>query len=334
MISVGAVVIGRNEGERLHRCLESIAARMRSIIYVDSGSSDGSPELARGMGFDVLELDLSTGFTAARARNEGLRRLLSLCPDLQFVQFVDGDCELREGWLATGAQVLASRPDVAIVAGRVRERHPENSCYNRLCDMEWNTPAGEVEACGGIFMARISAFQAVGGFSPHVIAGEEPELCLRLRQAGWKILRLDAEMVLHDAQMMRFGQWWKRATRGGHSFAEHVWMHGRAARSALRQVMSMLLWAILLPAVALGPAWPTRGLSLLLLAGYALLWLRVYRRKAREGLPRPDARLYATFILIGKFAALQGAVRFLWRRLWRRQSTIIEYKAAPAATSK
>jgi len=304
------------------------------VVYVDSGSTDGSVARAASLGADVLELDRDLPFSAARARNEGLRRLLSLCPDLQFVQFVDGDCEVRDGWLATGAQMLASHPDVAIVAGRVRERHPENSRYNRLCDMEWNTPIGEVEACGGIFMARIAAFQAVGGFSPHVIAGEEPELCLRLRHAGWKILRLDAEMVLHDAQMMRFGQWWRRATRGGHSFAEHVWMHGRVARSALRQVMSMLLWAIVLPAVALGLAWPTRGLSLLLLAGYALLWLRVYRRKAREGLPPRDARLYATFILIGKFAALQGAVRFLWRRLWRRQSTIIEYKAAPAATSK
>ena len=50
---------------------------------------------------------------------------------------------------------LANQPNLAIVCGRLRERFPEQSIYNRLCDMEWDTPVGETKACGGIAMMRV-----------------------------------------------------------------------------------------------------------------------------------------------------------------------------------
>src|SRR5207248_7579001 len=128
-------------------------------------------------------------------------------------------------WLERAEQELKVRPEVAVVCGRRRERFPEGSVYNRLCDMEWDTPVGEAESCGGDAMMRVKAVRATGGYRAALIAGEEPELCLRLREAGWKVLRLDAEMTLHDAAMTRFGQWWKRAVRAGHAFAEVSWLH-------------------------------------------------------------------------------------------------------------
>src|SRR6476660_3526039 len=83
---VAVVAIGRNEGERLQRCLESVRPQCETIVYVDSGSDDGSVDLARGLGVEVVELDMSIPFTAARARNEGLRRLRELRPSLEYVQ--------------------------------------------------------------------------------------------------------------------------------------------------------------------------------------------------------------------------------------------------------
>ena len=77
--------------------------------------------------------------------------------------------------------------------------HPEASVYNRLCDFEWDTPVGDAEACGGDFLARAAAFGSVGGFDERMIAGEEPELCYRLRRGGWRIHRADHAMTLHDA---------------------------------------------------------------------------------------------------------------------------------------
>ena len=146
---IGLVVIGRNEGERLRQCLLSGIGKVAHIVYVDSGSTDGSIELARALGVDVVELDLSTPFTAARARNAGFAHLLQKDAQLEFVQFVDGDCEVVEGWIGSALAQLEAQSDVAVVCGRRRERFPEQSIYNRLCDMEWDTPIGEAKACGG-----------------------------------------------------------------------------------------------------------------------------------------------------------------------------------------
>ncbi len=225
---LGAVAIGRNEGERLRRCLVSLIERVEHTVYVDSGSTDGSVELARSLGVAVVALDLSVPFTAARARNEGWTALRRVHPDLEYVQFVDGDCEVVEGWLETAHATLAGRPQLGVVCGRRRERFPEASIYNRLADIEWDTPVGEADACGGDAMMRLAALVEVGGFDPTVIAGEEPELCVRLRRAGWRIERLGTEMTLHDAAMSHFSQWWRRALRAGHSFAEGAHRHGGA----------------------------------------------------------------------------------------------------------
>ncbi|MCA1993210.1 MAG: glycosyltransferase, partial [Coleofasciculus sp. S288] len=229
MKQVGLVIIGRNEGQQLRQCLLSVIGKVARIVYVDSGSTDGSVEMAQSLGVDVVKLDPSTPFTAARARNEGFAHLLQANAKIEFVQFVDGDCEVVEGWFERAQRELETQPNIAVVCGRRRERFPELSIYNQLCDIEWDTPVGEAKACGGDSMMRVEAFQQVGGFNPTLIAGEEPELCVRLRQKGWKILRLDAEMTLHDAQMTHFSQWWKRTLRAGHAYAEGAWLHGRSS---------------------------------------------------------------------------------------------------------
>jgi GT2 family glycosyltransferase len=149
----------------------------------------------------------------------------------EYVQFVDGDCEVVPGWIETAAEFLDARPGVAIAAGRLRERFPEATIYNRLADAEWAKPVGRAAAAGGIMLARCRAVAEAGGFNPALIAGEEPELCLRLRRAGWEIWQLDAEMALHDIAMTRFSQWWKRTRRAGHTYAEGAALYGRG-RSA------------------------------------------------------------------------------------------------------
>src|SRR5436853_2625351 len=145
----GAVVIGRNEGERLKRCLTSLSlSKMSLLVYVDSGSTDGSAQWARERGVTVVDLDMRLPFTAARARNAGFRQLQLIAPGVRYVQFIDGDCELLPGWVEQATGFLDERTDIAAVAGRLRERHPERSIYNWLCDREWDGPPGDVRACG------------------------------------------------------------------------------------------------------------------------------------------------------------------------------------------
>lgn len=334
MQNVGLVAIGRNEGERLHRCLKSAIARVAHVVYVDSGSTDGSIAWAKSLGVEVVELDLSISFTAARARNAGLARLLQLNPQLEFVQFVDGDCEVVEGWLEQAHQTLVENPQLAIVCGRRRERFPEQSLYNRLCDIEWNTPVGEARACGGDAMMRVIAVQQAGGFDPTLIAGEEPELCVRLRQNGWKIWRLDAEMTLHDAQMTRFSQWWRRSLRAGHAYAEGAWRHGKPPeRHWVKECRSIALWGLVIPGVALISLVPTHGLSVLLLLGYPLMTYRIYKYLKQSGLSTQDALPYAASCMLGKLPNGLGMLRFYMGRWSGRSLGLIEYKSTASKCS-
>jgi hypothetical protein len=221
-------------------------------------------EMARAMGVGVVELDPTVPFTAARARNAGLEGLLKAAPALELVQFVDGDCEVVAGWLERAQREFATDAGFGVVCGRRRERYPDRSIYNRLCDLEWNvSPFGLVSACGGDALMRVEALRAVGGFDPSLIAGEEPDLCLRLLRLGWKVWRIDAEMTLHDVAMTRFRQWWRRGVRAGHAYAEGAARHGRESeRHWVREVRSNWIWGLVLPGLALGLAVPTGGLGL------------------------------------------------------------------------
>jgi GT2 family glycosyltransferase len=293
-------------------------------VYVDSGSSDGSSDLARSLGAIVVSLDMSRPFTAARARNAGFRRLRQAAPDLEVVQFVDGDCEIRDGWLKCGLTFLQDHPTVAAVCGRNRERFPERSLYNRLCDMEWNTPVGEAKACGGNVMIRCAVLDRLGGFNEDLIAGEEPELCLRLRRAGWRIWRLDAEMTLHDAAMTRFRQWWRRSQRAGYAFAEGSFLHGSGSeRYWVRETRSAIFWGLTVPLLALALVILVGPAGTLLLLAYPLQVLRVAARSVGRW---PDRLLHAAFMVLGKFAEAIGQLRFLRLRLAGRRAGLIEYK--------
>lgn len=336
MNNTGIVVIGRNEGRRLEACLSSVAGKSDTIVYVDSGSTDGSVEFANSLGVNVVELDMSIPFTAARARNAGFGYLRQFSIDsFQYVQFLDGDCTLQQDWLTIAQKTLDTRPNVAIVAGRVRERHPSVSVYNRLCDIEWNGRMGEVNAVGGIFMIRRGVFESVGGLSETIIAAEDTELCLRVRLAGWKILAVPEEMAIHDAAMLHFWQWWRRTTRCGHAYAEGYWTRRHLSRSYFRrELISAMLGGIGIPMMIVLLFQWLQLWSLLFVSFYLKVGISSFRQTRAKGYSRADAFWYALSIAIGKLPQAIGACKFFFNSLLRRQSIIIEHKIAPRITGK
>ena len=321
---LAAIAIGRNEGGRLIACLRSLKAQpqLSRIVYVDSGSTDDSVAVARDIGAEVVLLDTAQPFTAARARNAGLAALREgISPDI--VQLVDGDCILDPAWIPVATAFLADHTDVAVVCGRRREMHPEASVYNRLCDAEWNTPVGEALACGGDALIRWSALEAVGGYDPTLIAGEEPEMCLRMRRAGWRIWRLDAEMTLHDAAMTRLGQFWQRMRRGGFAAAEGAAMYGRGAeRYGVAAARRAVLWGLILPVAILLAALFSGPPVLLALLVYPA---QIFRLALRDGGGRL-AWERARFLTLGKFAEAQGVLEYHWRQRRGGAVRLIEYK--------
>lgn len=329
MTSVGIVTIGRNEGDRLVRCLTALRDRLppeTPIVYVDSGSTDNSIAEAESRNVAVISLDLSIPFTAARSRNTGWQHLVEQYPELEFIQFLDGDCELYGDWLDHALAKFTEDETIAVVCGRRRERFPDATPYNRLADMEWNTPVGEAEACGGDSLIRVKALQAVNGYNPRLICGEEPEMCIRMRAKGWRVWRIGIDMTLHDAAMTRWGQYWRRSVRGGWAVAEGAAMYGQTTGYMKKQSFSGWLWGLVIPLVILGLLWPTKGLSLLLLLGYLYLMWRVYQYRQGYGDRPTHARLYAYYTVLSKLPQMVGQAQY-WLKRWRgKQATLIEYK--------
>ena len=330
------IVIGRNEGERLERCLRSVGSD-RTTIYVDSGSTDGSVALATRLGVTVVELDPALPFTAARARNAGLARLAEDNIAVDYVQMIDGDCELQPGWIDRAVAAMEADHALAAVFGRRRERFPDASIYNWLCDVEWAVPPGPAGAFGGDALFRHRAIAAAGGYRAEMIAGEDPDLSVRLRRAGWEIACIDAEMTLHDAAITGFGQWWRRTARAGHAFAELAARHGklpegRPYRAAQRRIAAWgilpvlgLLLAILVASINDAELGRKIALAVLL-----LLAAQTVRLTLREGLrfPMPRAFAFDSFLTIGKFAEATGLIRYRWEQASGRRATLIEYKSA------
>lgn len=328
---IAVVTIGRNEGDRLVNCLRSLKKALPEnapIVYVDSGSTDGSIKKAEEMGIIVINLDLSIPFTAARARNTGWEYIVKNYPTIEYIQFLDGDCELNTDWLSIAVERLETEAKLAIVCGRRREKYPQSTTYNSLIDMEWNTPIGEAKACGGDALIKTEALKQVGGYNPTLICGEEPEMCIRLREKGWKIERIDAEMTRHDAAMSKFGQWWKRLTRSGWAVAQGYALHGNPPENYMnKQHTSGYLWGLIIPIISLSLVGITKGFSLLLLSGYGLLMWKIYRyRLLNFDDSQKQARLYGFWCVVSKFPQLVGQCQYWWYKFTKKQATIIEYK--------
>lgn len=325
---VGVVAIGRNEGERLRRCLRSLPAGLAEVVYVDSGSTDDSVAFARAQGASVVELDMSVPFTAARARNAGFERLMQLQKTLAFVQFVDGDCALAPGWLEAGLSALQADPALVAVWGRRRELARDASVYNRLCDLEWGQlPPGETDVFGGDVLVRTEAVRAVHGYNPNIIAGEDPEFAVRLRKAGGKVRRIDAEMTLHDAAMYRLEQWFRRAMRAGYAYAQVSAIHGDSQeRFWKKERRRALTWGLAVPLAVPLLALPTFGTSSLLLSAYPLRVLRIAQYLAARGWEPADAKLWAANCVAASVPEAVGVVKYSLDRLRKKQARIIEYK--------
>lgn len=322
MSTIAAVAIGRNEGERLRRCLTSLVQQAQRVVYVDSGSTDDSVQMARDLGVQVVELDTSVPFTAARARNAGFDALKPDLPD--YVQFVDGDCGVAPGWLALAASELDARPDLGLVTGWREEIFPHGSIYNAIADFEWHRPAGQIQACGGDMMVRAPEFEAIGGFNPVVIAAEDDEFCARLRKSGKTLWRLPENMTQHDANMMRFSEWWRRAVRSGHGFAQVGALHPEHFVAERKRVwlfgafLPVLTFLMIATGIWLG--------ALLIVAAYGLSYFRTVSGLESEGLHRKQAKRLSVLLSLSKIPNFLGMLTYYKRRLTGADMKIIEYK--------
>ncbi len=323
---ISVVVIGRNEGERLARCLESVRAAdyppdRIDLEYVDSGSTDGSCERAAQFGARVLKVQ-GCRVGAAAARNVGLGAARH-----DLIHFLDGDTILDSHWLRKAVGLLETT-GAACVFGCRTELEPNKSWYMRVASLEWYVRPGPALFCGGDALFRRSALTQVGGFDESLIAGEEPEMCYRMRRAGATIWRCDEPMTSHDLNITRFQQYWRRAVRSGWAYAvvgaicrigpERIWI-----RRSLATVVEFAAWAVLIiGALALPDVRLLWVFGVLVLLRTVWIGCKVHARAAGWG----TALLYGIHCQFMRIPLLVGQLRGWWFLLRRHPSALIEYK--------
>jgi cellulose synthase/poly-beta-1,6-N-acetylglucosamine synthase-like glycosyltransferase len=318
---ISVVVIGRNEGERLTRCLRSLSFLEADVIYVDSASTDNSPQSAASLGAEVIVLEEGV-HTAARARNAGWQRART-----PYVLFLDGDTVLKRGFPAAALRVLESDERIASAWGHRRESRPEHSLYNRVLDLDWIYAPGTTEYCGGDALMRRDALEAVGGFDASLIAGEEPELCRRLRAHGYRIEHIDVPMTAHDLNITRFRQYWLHSVRAGHAYAEishrfrntgdPMWL--RESNKNYRSAAFWLLWFLVASLLVLCRSmWAIPWLAVLPLLAARSAWKNRWKIAGRPGL----LLLYGLHSHAQQIPVCVGQLRYLLNR----RSALIEYK--------
>ena len=324
---VSVVVIGRNEGQRLAACLKSIKEVTLPIelIYVDSNSQDGSPELAEGLGAKVLLVNPQRP-CAAIGRNAGWRAATA-----EYILFLDGDTLLHPDFLQLALNEMADET-VAVVWGHRREMYPEHSLYNRVLDLDWIYPAGITEFCGGDTLMRRNILEQVDGFSENLIAGEEPELCQRIRLQGKVILHINQPMTLHDLAMTQFQAYWRRALRAGHAYAEvsqrmkntafPLWQHDCRRNAIHSMVLIGLLVAGVLCSVITGSVLAIIGLLL----AYTFLIVRSAYKARWRNAPAFTLLLYGIHSHFQQIPIACGQLSYWYHRVRNEQQGLIEYK--------
>lgn len=329
---VSVVIIGRNEGHRLMRCLDSVAAIDRTgfateVIYVDSASTDGSPDAAAAAGAHVISVKPDRP-SAALGRNAGWKAARG-----EFILFLDGDTVLNPDFVK---QALLRMQDsaIAIVWGHRRELHPEHSIYNRVLDLDWIYPPGPSEFCGGDALVRRSVLATVGGFDASLIAGEEPEMCRRIRARGYRIEHIDAPMTGHDLGIRRFAGYWRRAYRAGHAYAE-VARRFRDSPDPLwkRESRRNLLHAgALVGGMGLAPlslVWPTVAAAGALFAGVVVVRTGI-RSRWKSANPL-TLMLYAVHSHLQQLPIALGQLAYALNARRGRNTRLIEYKDLDSA---
>lgn len=322
---VSVVVIGRNEGRRLVDCIQSIKASdypCLEVIYVDSASQDGSPEAATNLGAKVIRLAPSRP-SAALGRNAGWHAAQG-----EYILFLDGDTLLHPEFIGRAMHSMADA-GIAVVWGHRRESRPEQSLYVRVLDLDWIYPPGESLFCGGDALMRRTVLQQTGGFDGSLIAGEEPELCRRIRQLGYRILHIDEPMTRHDLAVQSFSAYWKRAFRAGHAYAElatrfrhtddPLWL-ADSRRNGLR--VGVLLSGLVIFLLA------NPSLKLGLLAAVISMLLRSAQRSRWKSPVWQTRMWYALHSHFQQIPIACGQMSFWINRLRGQRKALIEYKTS------
>lgn len=105
--------------------------------------------------------------------------------------------ELHEGWLERAFSFLHQEPDIAVLSGRIIDLPKATKYYDCSEHDCQSSSMHDVLHGGGAALYRREILEQVGTFNPYLCSDEEPELCLRIRHAGYRVARTEHPIALH-----------------------------------------------------------------------------------------------------------------------------------------
>jgi GT2 family glycosyltransferase len=270
---LAVIVISTNEKRWLGPCLTTVYAHAGSatveVIVVDNESTDGTREFVESH-FPQARVTTCRNGGFAYGNNRGWEKA-----DARYALFLNPDTEIVEGTFGDLIDALDKRPEVGLVGVRQMfpdgqlqssmrrfpnaaralgealwsERWPVHPSWSgeRMLDLELHDRESDCDWTIGAFMlARREALLSAGVMDERFfLQCEEPDLCLRIKRAGWAIRHMPTMSIIHHAgkggrkpRMAAQETYARRQYAYKHFSAVHrtAYLWAIAARHALRAV--------------------------------------------------------------------------------------------------
>jgi glycosyltransferase involved in cell wall biosynthesis len=313
MPDLAVVLISKDQEWNIVRLIKSAlrwtaSFPSREIVLVDSASVDNTVDIASNYPINIIRLQSDQRLTAAAGRYVGYQKTSG-----DLILFLDGDMELCEGWVDRAIAVIQSGPDVAAVTGQVINLPPSTGsrAAPRSEPSYYGNSVTEVSYGGGATMYRRSVLKQVGTFNPYIYSEEEPELCLRIRYAGYRILSLEHPIAYHYSdppdRVSTLVERWRRNLNLGfgqvirYHFGTHLlWPYIKERGYGLLPGLGLMVGLISLLLSLVSQQWKWFGFWLLMLG--VIIVADAWRKRS----------LYLTFSsLLNRTLILHGTVQGL-----------------------
>ena len=292
--TVTAIIAVRNGSPTIGLCLDAIAAQSypaASVLVIDDASTDDTVSVVRARQdprVEIVELPENVG--PAEARNRALSRVAT-----DYIWIVDADCLPAPDCLARLCAVFSVDPKIGVVGGP-NPQNPRTSTYaaaafdfsNRYLVDRAAPPTDVPYVVGANMLIRRAVIDQVGYYDPSLRIAEDFDLCVRARQAGWRVVfepkavsehrhprSSVSDYLRYQYKIGRYGCRFRLKHRGAVPFGR--WYPTTPARAALLAPVYVgmalgrivvknvsvgairpLLWY--LPLIALGQCWVVAGI--------------------------------------------------------------------------
>ena len=197
---LSVVIIGKNEEQFIAKAIASVLEATKTlaaeVIYVDSASTDRSIEEAQKFPIRILQLKPDWHLSVAAGRYTG-----SLNSTGEYIFFLDGDAEADKDWLVKAVEFMDNSPEYGACAGVLDEVYMTDDGevvggQDNMFGQDLDADVSDMKALGGLALYRTAAFDKVGLVNPYLPTGEDDELCMRIRNAGYKVARIKGRMAV------------------------------------------------------------------------------------------------------------------------------------------